>query len=348
MAQVNDKLISEVFDEIVKHKPSLSKFLIIDEEDEYDLDLRLLADQIIQNFPWPIGIELRRLFSGSMRDLNRGRLDQLFKTIERTMQFLSFVMVIELFEEVRDKRIKLEDSFIEQFNQRFVLLSLGNFAWIIRAIGNIFEKNEIDYFMPEMREMFNKDFYNGLDFWVPERNVIGHYQINLTDQEIEIRCVEYVAKLSKILARIAFIVKYRLVTIREIKVLKPRHKSALFEHWIDILNSSDSDFRSTEVVFDSFSDSNTVLLMKSIKQPKDFLNLSPLIIDTRTETIDTKEKFHLKKDIFMYTKFRGNKIFYIGTEVTEKCDLSILSNYQVLISDFNDLLKMIGTDKVPA
>ena len=88
--------------------------------------------------------------------------------------------------------------------------------------------------------------------------------------------------------------------------------------------------------------------MKSIKQPKDFLNLSPLIIDTRTETIDTKEKFHLKKDIFMYTKFRGNKIFYIGTEVTEKCDLSILSNYQVLISDFNDLLKMIGTDKVPA
>jgi len=282
MAQVNDKLISVVFDEIVKYKPSLSKYLIINEDDEDELDLRLLADQIIQNFPWPIGVELRRLFSGSMRALDRGRLDQLFKTIERSMQFLSFVMVIELFEEVRDGRIKLDDSFIKQFNQRFVVLSLGNFTWLIRAIGDIFEKNEIDYFMPEMKEMFSRDFYHGLDFWVPERNEIGHYQINLTNEEIEKRCVEYLDKLSNMLKSIAFIVKYKLVTIREIKVLKARHKNALFEHWIDILNSSDSDFRSKEEVFDSFSDSGAVLLMKSIKQPNDFLNLSPLIIDTKT------------------------------------------------------------------
>jgi len=347
MSQINDNLIREVFDRLVEYKPGLSKYLIPDEEED-EIDPRELADQIIMNFPWPIGIELRRLFSGSMRALDRGRLDQLLKTIERTMQFLSFIMVIELYEEVRDGKIKLEDKFIKQFNQRFVLLSLGNFAWVIRSIGNIFEKNEIDYFMPEMKKMFNKGFYNSLDFWVPERNEIGHYQINLTDEEIEKRCVEYLDKLSSVLKSIAFIVKYKLVTIREIKVLKPRHKIARFEHWIDILNSSDSDFRSKEEIFDSFSDSNAVLLMKSIKQPKDFLNLSPLIIDTRTETIDAKEKFHLKKDIFMYSKFRDNRIFYLGTEVTEKCDLSILSNYQELVSDFNDLIKMMGSELVVA
>ena len=81
--------------------------------------------------------------------------------------------------------------------------------------------------------------------------------------------------------------------------------------------------------------------MKSIKQPKDFLNLSPLIIDTRPEIIDSKDKFNLKKDIFMYTKYRENKIFYLGTEVTEKCDLRSLSNYETLVSEYKDLIETI-------
>ena len=66
---------------------------------------------------------------------------------------------------------------------------------------------------------------------------------------------------------------------------------------------------------------------------------NPLIIDTRTETIDTKEKFNLKKDIFLYTKFRDDKIFYLGTEVTEKCDLTHLSNYSYLVKEFHSILR---------
>ena len=30
------------------------------------------------------------------------------------------------------------------------------------------------------RKQMDKKFYAALDFWVPERNEIGHYQINLT------------------------------------------------------------------------------------------------------------------------------------------------------------------------
>ena len=50
--------------------------------------------------------------------------------------------------------------------------------------------------MPEMAESFNSKFYNALDFWIPERNEIGHYQINLTQEDIEKRCVEYEEKLT--------------------------------------------------------------------------------------------------------------------------------------------------------
>jgi hypothetical protein len=110
---------------------------------------------------------------------------------------------------------------------------------------------------------------------------------------------------------------------------------------MDLLNSSDSDFKGTEVQHDIFADSNSVLLLKDFKAPNDYLNLSPLIIDTRTEVIDQKEKFSIKKDIFLYTKFQNGKLFYVGTEVTEKCDLSRLSGYPDLLNQFSEMMNYI-------
>ena len=346
MSAINENLIRQVFDEMVKHKPSLQKHLIPD-EDEDEIDVRVLADLIIRNFPWPIGVELRRLFSGSMRSLDRLRLDQLFKTIERTVQFLSFVMIADLMEETLKKSIKIPDSFKTQFQKRITVLALGNYTWLIRSIGNIFNDSKTDLFIPELNEVLNKKFYDDLDFWVPERNEIGHYQINLTQEEIEKRCVEYGDKLTSLLQNLAIFVKYKLVTVREIKVVKPKHKDARFNHVIDLLNSTDSDFKSREEMHDIFSDSNAVLLMKDFKVPNEFLNLSPLIIDTHPEIIDSKEKFNIKKDIFMYTKYKGDKIMYLGTEVTEKCDLSNLSNYDALVEEFKEILSLFGQQLEP-
>ena len=108
MAQINENLIRSVFDEMVKYKSSLSKYLIVDEDEEdEEIDYRILGDQIIKNFPWPVGVELRRLFSGSMRQLDRLRLDQIFKTIERTMQFVSFVMLSQLWKDKLKKVVSL-------------------------------------------------------------------------------------------------------------------------------------------------------------------------------------------------------------------------------------------------
>ncbi|HUM46260.1 MAG TPA: hypothetical protein PLD84_05000 [Chitinophagales bacterium] len=321
-------------------KPALEKHLISDELGE-EADVRILGDLIIRNFPWPIGVELRRLFSGSMRNLDRGRLDQLFKTIERTMQFLSFVLVAQLWEERLKKNIELSNDFVLQFQNRFNTLTLGNYSWMIRAICNAFSQSSTDHFMIEKNIRFNNKFFELLDFWVPERNEIGHYQINLTTDEIERRCVEYQEKLSLILQNIAFFVNYKLVTVRQINVLKKKHSNPSFNHLMDLLNSSDSDFKGTEVQHKIFADSNAVLLLRDFNEPNEYLNLSPLIIDTRTEVIDQKEKFSIKKDIFLYTKFQYGKLVYVGTEVTEKCDLTQLSSYPDLLSQFNEMMQSI-------
>jgi hypothetical protein len=341
MAQLNEKLIRSVFAEMLKYKPSLSKMLIDDEDEELS-DYRVLADLIIKNFPWPVGVELRRLFSGSMRQLDRLRLDQIFKTIERTMQFISFVMLSQLLKEKVAGKVVIPASFNREFGNRFLVLSMGNFSWLIRCIGTIFEEQKLEWFMPEMAETFNNKMYNALDFWVPERNEIGHYQINLTQEEIEKRCVEYEERLTFILTGIAFLSKYKLVSVKEIRVIKSKIQVATFQHVIDLLNSSDSDFRAREFNEPKFTESHSVLLMKSMKSLEEYLNLSPLIIDTSTEILDTKEKFDIKKDIFMYSKFRNDQLMYSGTEVTEKCDLRSMKNYDTLLLEFKYLLTALA------
>lgn len=341
MVAINENLILKVFDEMVKNRPSLSKYVPGKDEDE-EIDYRIIADLVIKNFPWPVGVELRRLFSGTMRQPGRARLDQIFKTLERTIQFVSFVMVCQVWYDIKNKKVTLTDQVKSEFASRFPVLTMGNFCWLIRALATTYAEQKADWFLPEMNEKFDKAFFAALDFWVPERNEIGHYQINLDEVEIEKRCVEYEEKLAFILERISFFAKYRLVSVRDIKVIKPRIHEAKFHHIVDLLNSSDSDFKGEEIDETKFSDSQSVLLMKSIKSFDDYLNLSPLIIDTSSEIINTKEKFDLRKDIFMYTKYRNDHLMYLGTEVTEKVDLRALSNYNILLEEFKDLMLTIG------
>jgi len=342
MALVNEFLIRQVFQEMTKYKPSLAKYLIADEGEGEEVDYRILGDQVIRNFPWPIGVELRRLFSASVRELDRLRLDQIFKTIERTMQFLSFVMLSQLWQDALKKKVQIPDNISNEFESKISVLTMGNYTWLIRAIGNLYEDNNLEWFMTEINKNFDKKFYNALDFWVPERNEIGHYQINLAQEDIEKRCVEYEEKLTNILVKIAFLAKYNLVSVREINVLKPKNRNAKFHHLIDLLNSSDSDFAGREIDEEKYAESHSILLMKSVKSIEEYLNLSPLIIDTHSEVLDTKEKFGIKKDIFMYTKFRNDQMMYVGTEVTEKCDLRALSNYNQLVEEFKELLLIIS------
>ena len=200
--------------------------------------------------------------------------------------------------------------------------------------------------MPEMGECFKKDFYSELDFWVPERNEIGHYQINLRQEEIERRCVEYEEKLSNILVKIAFLSKYKMVSMKEIRVIQPKNRAAKFHHNIGILNSSDSDFKEKFLIEKVFTESNSILMMKTIKTVDEYLNLSPLIIDTFSEIIDNKDKFDIKKDVFLFSKIKGDHLMYVGTEVTEKCDLRSLSNYSLLLEQYREMVETIAATEI--
>jgi len=64
------------FRSMITYKPKLEAFL--DENDE-DFDIRELSNNLTKSFPWPIGIELRRLLSGNMERLDRADLTSCLK-----------------------------------------------------------------------------------------------------------------------------------------------------------------------------------------------------------------------------------------------------------------------------
>jgi hypothetical protein len=338
MIQIDQTLTKNLWDEMVKYHPFLSQYFITNQRGE--LNFGLLGDLLISNLPWPIGVELRRLFC--MKDLDHGRLDHYFKIVERTMQFFSFVMISQAVEERIKNRIEIPDTFRSVFQERFKTLSMGNFSWLIRSVGNFMSEQQVEWFMPEVSRNCNNKFYAELDKWVAARNEISHYQFNLTQSDIEIRCVNYAENLTELLKKLAFLAKYQLVSVQEIMVIKSKIKDARFRHLVNVLYSSNPLFSAQELDEEKFSESNSVLLTKTIDSMEKYLNLSPLIIDTSNEKKDAREKFKVEKDIFMYSRFHNDQLMYVGTSITEKCDLRPFGNYDVLCAEYEKILSELS------
>ncbi len=336
---VNEKFIRGVFRKMVLYKPRLAAFL---DENDPDFDIRELSNHLTKEFPWPIGVELRRLLCGNMEKLDRGRLDQILKTIERTMQYLSFIMVIQLLEESIRKPLVIEDGFKKEFARRFSTLSMGNYAWLIRSVGAVFRSNAITPFMAEQQDVLQKKFFEKLDFWVPERNEIGHYLINLTEEEIEIRCMEYLEKLEDILSQLSFLINYPLVTVTEVQLIKHKRDAGRFSHNLLLLNSASSSFLGKTQESEKYTDTHVVIVVKNLKTASEqFLNLSPLIIDTHFEKMESREKLmQLKKDVYLYSKWDRNtqRLHYIGTETVERVDMRLVSFYEILLKEYEEIM----------
>lgn len=341
MVNSNNDLIEKVFEALRKYRPALDRMLVHDDDFDEGPDPRMLGDQIIKSFPWPIGVEVRRLLSGSCRNIDRLRLDQLFKTAERSMQFTGFVLLSQIFDLAQTGALQVSPGFKGQFAQRIGALSLGNMVWLIRQSMQELKNAGIDPFVQELSEVLDKEMLAAMEAWVPLRNAISHYQVNMPPVEIEKKCIESEELLIKLLSALACLANYKLISIRQIQVIKLRHSDPKYLHVIDLLNNSDSDFRGRNIEENIHTDSNAVILTKNLKDLRNYLNLSPLVIDTHGEVINTREKFNLRKDVFLYSKFRGDNIMYVGTESTETCDLRNLSSYPDLLEEFKTMHRLL-------
>jgi hypothetical protein len=341
LAAINETLVQLVFKEMLKYKPSLQKVLSTGEEEVFT-DPRYVGQLVIRNFPSPIGIELRRLFSVSLRLPDKLRLEQIFFSIDRCLQFISFIMISQLWNEERQQRIIIPEEFGKEFSKRIQALNIDDYVWIIRSIILLFEDNQITCFVPEIMENLDNSFFKNINFQAPAITESGQYQFDVPVYEMDNACKESEMKLVSLLQQISFLCNYKLASIQNIKVIKAKYRAPQYLHAINVLGGDNADPRSMEIVRDNCVESHSVLLLKSQITLDEYLNLTPLIIDTGSFLAEDKENFDVKNDILLYHMSKGNHLIYNGSEVTEKCDLRTLRNYPLILSQFKDMVETIS------
>lgn len=329
-----ETLIREIFDSLVVHKPELGKFLLVNEDEGERLDIRLLAYQTIKSYPYIIGIELRRLFSGRLLE-DEERYQQIYKTIDHSVKLLAYVLFSELIDKLHEGNLRLSAGLSKKISACLQLPDIANLAPVMEEINEILKENTVNFFVEELPSTFDEAFFRELN--EVSRLTSGSESSEWTVAD-KSRSLEQA--LITILKKLAFLVRYRFVNVDSIEVNKVKFKAASFEHHLHILNTTDSEFKIHKEQLPEFSDSHAVLLMKSIREPNQFLNLSPFIIDTHTERKETVGNY--KKDIYLFTRSSNGDAFYSGIESGSEEDLAFLEHRQSLTDLFNVTLNLIG------
>ena len=164
---LNKDIINSISDAMIGFNPRLKRLIPDGDEDQNGFDS--FKAEIIRILPLPIGKELQRLLTRENDGPHRARLDQIIKLVERSMQFVSFVLVLQLLDDCIEGKCEPSGAFFNEFGRRFKTLSMGDFAWLIEEIGKIITKNKLEPYMPEVKFLLTNTFYKELRFWTPER-----------------------------------------------------------------------------------------------------------------------------------------------------------------------------------
>ena len=93
-----------------------------------------------------------------------------------------------------------------------------------------------------------------------------------------------------ILSALAFVVKYKLATIKGIDIIKSRHKAPEYRHNQVMLDRVSAGIMDSAEVYSAFTDNESVILLKHVDDVTDYLNLTPFIIDENAFTGDQNSK----------------------------------------------------------
>ena len=345
------RVIQEVaYDDRTRVNDLLVKSLVRDLS-TYSEDLRHLLNRkptraevcrtVVDCFPLPIGIPLRRLFannSGSsvaepdeMEKFSLGRLNQIYETFRATAQFVAFILMSDLWDkklllldklEVEDqpgtsaKYDEREYKHIVDFNSFFAMNEANyrefDYINIIKAVADIFDDNGIDYFLEELKTFKEQntpdsEFNMAYMFMDALKHDLKNNRVD--NNRLKNYCLQAEEALGKILKSVAFLAKYNLATIKNIEVIQPRHESPQYMHnHVDLskaMTTSEVEAVDTPEIFRSNTDSKSVLFLKTNgDEILAYLSLSPFIIDLNALTNKKKSR------LYLYRFQKGDSYFY--------------------------------------
>jgi hypothetical protein len=169
-----------------------------------------------------------------------------------------------------------------------------DYAELMDAVASIFKKNQIPFFVEEMSS-FNEALQEGGKLYEAHKFMVemkDELQKGVSASELSSFCEQAEKRLTEIMAACTFFVSYKLMTIKQIEMIKRRHQPILYKLNNVLLDRVTAGVLDDVLELDIYTDDRSVILVKNIDNIGDYLNLTPFIIDKNALTGDEKSKIY--------------------------------------------------------
>ena len=310
----NDYL-PKILGAMVRYDDSLKQ--VIDDVKAGKKDKREVLPIIVQNLPWTIGAQLQKLISRSesMRTPGVERLHQTVNTYVIASQVMFYLLASQLWEEQRQGGKQVEDPAL------FGLLSLDetgarffDYVDTLSRMGALFRENGWTPFVPEFGQVFEalekkEHFYKAYLLLESIRSQLasGSLEAGAAPQ----LCEEAENALTIFIGTVSFLIKYKMVAVRDITVTSNRHQEVAFNHKLGSLNAADSAYLTLDSdprPFRNHAESSSILLVDDLQDAaiERFLSLSPFIIDNNAFLDKSQESL----DIYIFSHVANGEYVY--------------------------------------
>lgn len=290
-------------------------------------DERELMGLIIENLPWPIGVQVRLLATkdDQLDTPSIERLKQLVSTYVVGQQFLYYTLLSQIWDVKRKQR----PAGAFQRHSQINFLSEGDFNFFDYSLFLIDAARELEglgvpFFLKEMSEFvaelqtLNSELQIASQHLQALRLRLNAADISQLSANIFQACADAEYALAVFLDEIAFLVNYDLITIRDIHVLNFRYTTPQYNHFLARLNAKVTDLTVGRTprprAFAELANNASVILTPDINDVSKFLNLSPFIIDKNAFGVGLTEDKATEQQLYMYGYRQQDDYKYFSTQ----------------------------------
>lgn len=311
---------------------------------------------ILEPLPLPVSEHLRKLMTPEQiwsahnffDRINAGRLNQIGITYGTIMELVAFILLAELWDlGINNKSIAIEEQDFKTL-KHFFKLSYDDrqhydFPDLIHELQKIIKKNKAAIYVEELLQLLDPtDSSNEFGEAVAYLETIKSTEVaSLEKSEIHQKCVKGEEMLAVIFRHLAFFTLYSISSVKSIDVHHYRHSlQPKFSHRVvrliqTFVNKLQEDrAESLEYMY-------TASVILTRKGKKDFLNLSPFIIDqnafeekTELAKLHYFEVYEKETDSFAFKHIYKPEEFSLETANNEKV-------YDVIKEQFNAFTQLL-------
>lgn len=310
--------IVEVLDEMCKYNPDLYHEMVRMEGGvEKNKDSSEYPDIIMSHFPWPIGSQIRLLFQANLQGYTHNRIRQLLSLYIVTSQVLHAALLSDVWEWIRQHEIvlpehleqKLPDSSDAYLSYDWLGNMMALYQWIRSQQGQVY-LGELDTFSQSW-----EDPESGLQEAYEELEKLRAQIDHLPTTDLPDLCLDVEYMVALVLGKAAFLSRYRMLTVRSIKIDGPRYQTLAYEMDLGDLRltssgaltlySDDSQRRKS-----SLTNSQSILLAADENRLDQALNLSPFVMDKNSFLTSSSSGIQ-PAHVFMLGWTEGDKSHYL-------------------------------------